>query len=153
MEGEKAAARGPIPRQLTPDESRALIARNYLATLATVGEGQPYGIPLIYGFEDDQFFFVVGRGRKTRNIDDHPVVCVTICETEDTAKKWRSVLAFGTVTWLQADAAVEHALAVMKKQYPGSSTRSGGGAAALARAGFRVARVSCREITGRSQGY
>ncbi len=153
MDAQNPPSRGPVPRELKPEECRDLIARNYLAALATVGDGQPYAVPLIYGFEGDKFFFVVGQGRKTRNIDENPAVSVTIFETEDTARRWRSVVALGSVTWLQEDGEIEHALAVIKRQYPGTSTRSSGGAAGLTRAGFRVARVDCREIAGRCQGY
>ena len=60
--------RPPAPRELSLEECRELIARNYIAVVATVGAGEPYAIPLIYGFENDQFFFVTGAGRKTRNI-------------------------------------------------------------------------------------
>jgi nitroimidazol reductase NimA-like FMN-containing flavoprotein (pyridoxamine 5'-phosphate oxidase superfamily) len=144
-------ARPPAPRDLSPEECRALIARNYIAVVATVGAGEPYAIPLIYGFEDDQFFFVTGDGRKMRNINAQPRVCITIVETGEQGKNWRSVLAFGEVAWLSDDSAIDHALAVLRRQYPGQATRSSGGPAALARAGFKVACVTCREISGRAQ--
>ncbi|MGH7469976.1 MAG: pyridoxamine 5'-phosphate oxidase family protein [Longimicrobiales bacterium] len=148
-----APARPAEPRRLSPDECRALIARNYLAVVATVGNGEPYAIPLIYGFEDDRLYFVTGDGRKTRNIEAQPLVCITIVEAEQHAKKWQSVIGFGEVTWLEEEDAVNHALAVMKRQYPAPSERSSGGAAALARAGFRMGQVTLREISGRAQGY
>lgn len=146
-------ARPPAPRPLSGQECRALIARNYLATVATVGEGQPYAIPLIYGFDHDHIFFVTGDGRKTRNILEQPLVCITIVETEEHAQKWRSVIAYGEVTWLTDEESVNHALAVMKQQYPGQSTRSSGGAAALESAGFRMGQVEIRKMSGRAQGY
>jgi nitroimidazol reductase NimA-like FMN-containing flavoprotein (pyridoxamine 5'-phosphate oxidase superfamily) len=145
--------RPPTPRELTAEECRALIARNYLAVVATVGEERPYAVPLIYGFENDRFYFVTGEGRKTRNIAKQPEVCITIVETDDHAKKWRSVIVSGAVSWLTDEDEITHALAVMKSQYPAQSTRSSGGAAALTRAGFRVACIASSEISGRSQGY
>ena len=144
-------ARPPAPRELSPAECRELIARNYIAVVATVGYGEPYAIPLIYGFESDKFFFVTGDGRKMRNIAAQPRVCITIVETGEQGKNWRSVLAFGDVSWLTDDGAIEHALAVLRRQYPGQATRSSGGPAALARAGFKVGCVTCQEITGRAQ--
>ncbi len=148
-----APARPPAPRELTAEECRALIARNYLAVVATVGAGRPYATPLIYGFADNRFYFVTGAGRKTRNIDEQPGVCITIVETEEHAKKWRSVIAQGEVTWLTDEDAVTEGLAVMRRQYPARSTRSSEGAAALARAGFRMGCIECRELSGRAQGY
>jgi nitroimidazol reductase NimA-like FMN-containing flavoprotein (pyridoxamine 5'-phosphate oxidase superfamily) len=147
------ATRPPTPRDLSADECRALIARNYLAVVATVGQSLPYAVPLIYGFENDRFYFVTGNGRKTRNIAEQPAVCITIVETDDHAKRWRSVIVSGAVRWLSDEEEITHALDVMKRQYPAQSTRSSGGAAALARAGFRVACVVCGEVSGRSQGY
>ena len=145
--------RPPTPRALSQEECLALIQRNYLAVVATVGAGEPYATPLIYGFEQGRFFFVTAEGRKTRNIAAQPLVCITIVETEEHARKWQSVLAYGTVSWLESEDEVNHALAVMKRQYPGQSTRSSGGAASLARAGFKMGQVQTRELSGRAQGY
>jgi nitroimidazol reductase NimA-like FMN-containing flavoprotein (pyridoxamine 5'-phosphate oxidase superfamily) len=150
---DETRTRPAAPRQLNAEECRALIERNYLAVVATVGNGEPYATPLIYGFQEDRFFFVTAEGRKTRNIETQPLVCITIVETEEHARKWRSVLAFGAVSWLHNEEDVDHALAVMKRQYPGASARSSGGAASLARAGFRMGQVVAREISGRAQGY
>src|SRR5262245_26875448 len=126
--------RPPTPRELSAEECRALIARNYLAVMATVGDDRPYAVPLIYGFEDDRFYFVTGEGRKTRNIAQQPAVCITIVETDDHARKWRSVMVHGEVSWLTDDHEITHALAVMKRQYPAQSTRSSAGPGALTRA-------------------
>jgi nitroimidazol reductase NimA-like FMN-containing flavoprotein (pyridoxamine 5'-phosphate oxidase superfamily) len=147
------ARRPPAPRHLNGPECRALLARNYLAIVATVGEGQPYATPLIYGYQNDQLFFVTGTGRKTRNMDEQPLVCVTVIETEEHAKKWQSVIAYGNVSWLTDEDSVTHALAVMKEQYPGQSTRSSAGAAALTEAGYRVGVVEIQRMSGRAQGY
>jgi nitroimidazol reductase NimA-like FMN-containing flavoprotein (pyridoxamine 5'-phosphate oxidase superfamily) len=153
MESSTGSGRPAAPRRLSPEECRALIARNYLAVVATVGDGEPYAIPLIYGCEGDRFYFVTGAGRKTRNIEAQPVVCITIVETAEHAKKWQSVIASGAVVWVTEEEAVNHALAVMKRQYPARSERSSGGAGALARAGFRLGQVTLREVSGRAQGY
>ena len=90
-------------------------------------------------------------GERRATFESQPLVCITIVETGEMGKNWRSVIVFGQVTWLTDTGAVEHALAVLKRQYPGQSTRSSGGPDALARAGFQVGCVTCREISGRAQ--
>ena len=86
-------------------------------------------------------------------MEEQPLVCITVIETEDHAKKWQSVIAYGQVIWLTDEESVDHALAVMREQYPGHSTRSSAGAAGLAQAGYRVGLVDIQRMSGRAQGY
>ncbi len=143
---EKPAARRS--RALTDEESRAIVARNFIAILSTVGEGQPYAIPFIYGFDDQAFFAVLSPGRKARNIENNARVCVTIVETEDNAKRWRSVIALGTASWVDGVMKLGHALNTIRKQYPGNPIRSAPGLSALK--GYHVMRVDVEELTGRT---
>src|SRR5512141_1031699 len=90
-----AAPKRRTARDLTPDEVNALIADNFTAVLATVADGQPYAVPFIYGYEEGAFYAVLSPGRKVRNIEQNANVCITIVQTWDGAKRWRSVVATG----------------------------------------------------------
>jgi nitroimidazol reductase NimA-like FMN-containing flavoprotein (pyridoxamine 5'-phosphate oxidase superfamily) len=146
-EGQVQQARSRIARPLTDLEVRELIDSNFIAVLATVGDGQPYAIPFIYGYEDGAFFAVLSPGRKVRNIETNARVCVTIVQTWDMGKRWRSVLATGTANWIRDEEQLGPALEAIKRQYPGIPVRSTSGTAVLK--GYYMLRVDVEEMTGR----
>ncbi len=142
--------RGRTARDLTAQEINDLIGDNFVAILATVSDGQPYAVPFIYGYEDGTFYGVLSPGRKVRNIEQNPNVCVTIVQTEDNARRWRSVVATGKASWVEGVLNLGHALNTIRKQYPGNPVRSAPGLSALK--GFHMLRVDVEELTGRGQG-
>jgi nitroimidazol reductase NimA-like FMN-containing flavoprotein (pyridoxamine 5'-phosphate oxidase superfamily) len=145
--GQGQGRRSRTARELTEEEVLELIASNYVAVLATIGEGQPYAVPLIYGYEGGAFFSVLSPGRKARNIEQNPHVCLTIVQTWDTGKRWRSVVATGTASWVSDEEQLGPALDAIRRQYPGLPVRSSSGTAALK--GFYMLRVDVDELTGR----
>ena len=144
--GEGQAKRSRTSRPLTDEEVSGLIARNFVAVLATAADGQPYAVPLIYGFQDNAFYAVLSPGRKIRNIEQNPNVCLTVVETAELGKLWKSVVALGTASFVQDEAAVANGLEVIRRQYPGLPVR-GGGTAALQ--GYAMLRIGVQELTGR----
>ncbi len=150
-ESSGGGGRRGAARVLESSEVDAIIARNYWGVLSTVdAAGQPYAVPIIYGY-DGAFLSVLRDGRKMQNIDANPRACLNVVEVEQMAKTWRSVLAFGTAEWVQADDDMRAAIDVIRAQYPGQPTRSGGSMEALRGQGFRVMRLVVREMTGRAQ--
>ncbi len=137
-------------RELTGEEVDAVIAGNFVALLATVADGQPYAVPFIYGYEQGTFYGVLSPGRKVRNIEANPNVCITIVQTEDNARRWRSVVATGKASWVEGVLNLGHALNTIRKQYPGNPVRSAPGLSALK--GFHMLRVDVEQLTGRGQG-
>ena len=133
-------------RDLTTDEALAVVADNFIGVLSTVGDGQPYAIPFIYGYADGAFFAVLSPGRKARNIEANANVCVTILEQDDEGGPWRSVIATGKASWVEGVLKLGHALNTIRKQYPGNPMRSAPGLSALK--GYHVLRVDVEEITG-----
>jgi len=144
-EGQPSTRRAA--RDLTSEEVQGVIAGNFVATLATVADGQPYAVPFIYGYEPGVFYGVLSPGRKVRNIEQNPNVCITIVQTEDTARRWRSVVATGKASWVEGVLKLGHALNTIRKQYPGNPMRSAPGLTALK--GFHMLRVDVDELTGR----
>jgi uncharacterized protein len=147
----KAPATGRRSRDMDEAETLAVVERNYWGTLSTADGDLPYAIPIIYGYDDRRFYVVMGKGRKMDAMEANPHVCLTIVEVEEMARRWRSVLASGTVDWVEGDDAVAAAIDVIRRQYPGLPVRSSAGAPALAAMGFRVARITADTMTGRAQ--
>ncbi len=146
--GEQGAPkRSRMSRPLTDEEVAGVIAGNFVGVLATVGDGEPYAVPIIYGYEERAFYAVLSPGRKVRNIERNPNVCLTIVQTEDMARRWRSVVATGKASWVDGVLNLGRALNVIRKQYPGNPMRSGAGLGALK--GFHMLRVDVEEMTGR----
>ncbi len=145
--GPGEGKRSRSARPLTDQEVSGVIARNFVAVLATVADEQPYAVPFIYGFEDNAFYAVVAPGRKVENIRQNPNVCITIVETEDLGKRWKSVVATGPAGFVDDEAELARALDVIRRQYPGMPVRSAGGTAALH--GYLMMRVGVQELTGR----
>jgi len=139
--------RSRMSRPLTDEEVAGVIAGNFVAILATVADGQPYAVPIIYGYDDGAFYSVLSPGRKMRNIEQNASVCLTIVQTEDMARRWRSVVATGKASWVEGVLNLGRALNVIRKQYPGNPVRSGAGLGALK--GFHMLRVDVEELTGR----
>ncbi len=148
QEPPKASRRASRP--LTKEEVDAVIGGNFVALLATVADGQPYAVPFIYGYEEGRFYGVLSPGRKVKNIEGNPNVCITIVQTEDNARRWRSVVATGKASWVEGVLNLGHALNTIRKQYPGNPVRSAPGLSALK--GFHMLRVDVEELTGRGQG-
>lgn len=146
--GEQAPPkRSRLSRPLTDEEVAGVIGGNFVAVMATVADGQPYAVPIIYGYEDRTFYSVLSPGRKVKNLEQNPNVCLTIVQTEDTARRWRSVVATGKASWVEGVLNLGRALNVIRKQYPGNPVRSGAGLGALK--GFHMLRVDVEELTGR----
>jgi nitroimidazol reductase NimA-like FMN-containing flavoprotein (pyridoxamine 5'-phosphate oxidase superfamily) len=76
-------------------------------------------------------------------------VCLVITEVEEAGKRWRSVIARGTVEWIDDIAGKLLAFNLLRKQVPASTQRVRD-ATKLANA--RVARLRAEEITGRAAG-
>jgi nitroimidazol reductase NimA-like FMN-containing flavoprotein (pyridoxamine 5'-phosphate oxidase superfamily) len=144
-----AADTAPSPcaeRALTEDEVRQVVARNFIGVLATVGDDQPYAVPFIYGYDGHAFFALLGQGRKVRNMERNPRICITIVEHDDDASCWRSVLAVGKASRVEGLVKLGHALNAIRKQYPGNPMRSAPPLSALK--GYYMLRVDVDELTG-----
>lgn len=140
---------GREARDLSVGEIRDLIQRNNWGVLATSAYDQPYAVPVIYGFDGEFFYVANSPGRKVRNLEANPSVCLTIAEVENGGVRWRSVVVIGRVEWIEEVSGRLHAFNVLRKQHGDRPRRSVRDAARLARA--RVVRIIPTEITGRAK--
>jgi hypothetical protein len=96
-------------RNLDRDEIDEMLVRKGIGVLAMVDDGQPYAIPISFGYDADQMVFPMqwgtgGRSRKGRAIDSDPRVCLTVYEQdEDEEAVWRSVVITGEIYEIEAD--------------------------------------------------
>lgn len=133
-------------RALVDDEVREVVARNFIGVIATVSDGQPYAVPIIYGYDDDAFFALLAPGRKSRNMEANPQVCLTIVDAGEGGQPWRSVVVTGRASWVEGLVKLGHALNAIRKQYPGNPVRSAPPLTALK--GYHMLRLDVESLAG-----
>lgn len=140
--------------ELDAAECRALLARQRLCVMATVSDGQPYAVPLYYGFDGETLYLGVAEGRKTRALDSDPAVCIVVSEPLEGAA-WRSVMIAGRVAAITDPAERARAMEVMIRHNRRLRGEPEGGDDASPPprrpAGGRMLRVFDPVITGRAR--
>jgi nitroimidazol reductase NimA-like FMN-containing flavoprotein (pyridoxamine 5'-phosphate oxidase superfamily) len=89
------------PDSMEPGEVERFLHSHAWGVLCTVGGGQPYGVPVSYGFDGRSVFIATGPGRKTANLVASRAVCLTVAEVED-GDRWRCVVVSGEAVWLES---------------------------------------------------
>lgn len=106
-------------RAMTRDETEALLGRERVASLATVGtDGWPYVIPVNYAYAGGEFIIhSAPDGHKVDNIRTGGRVCLCVSEVLemvegeracDYSVKYRSVVAFGRARVLDGVEGIEY---------------------------------------------
>jgi nitroimidazol reductase NimA-like FMN-containing flavoprotein (pyridoxamine 5'-phosphate oxidase superfamily) len=92
-------------RRLEDEKSVEILKNGEYGVLSTCGEdGQPYGIPLNYAYEDGKIYIhCATEGRKLDNIAANPRVCFTVTGKAQVLAKeftsaYESVVAQGTAS-------------------------------------------------------
>lgn len=141
-----------------PAEIEAVIAKATVCRVAMCDGGRPYVVPLCFGYRGGAFYIhSASEGRKIDILKKNPVVCIEL-EAEAAVKSgrqacdwgmhFRSVIAFGKVTFLEDAAARREGLDIIMAHYaPG---RFDYPPAALAKT--LVWRVDVTQITGKHSG-
>jgi nitroimidazol reductase NimA-like FMN-containing flavoprotein (pyridoxamine 5'-phosphate oxidase superfamily) len=146
--GEHAPPRsGPLV--LTAEQCRAALAEVGWGVLGTVGDGQPYGVPVGYALGSDCVYLASGPGRKRRNLEANPRVCLTVCDI-GTYDRWRSVVVQGEATPVDGLSQRAAAVAAFVAQ---RAPRARPGVTDVKRLlGARLLRLPLDEISGRQRG-
>jgi nitroimidazol reductase NimA-like FMN-containing flavoprotein (pyridoxamine 5'-phosphate oxidase superfamily) len=105
----------------------AIIKSCIVCRLAMADGGQPYIVPLCFGYRGNILYFHTARaGRKLEILRENPRVCFEFesgCELKsgETACKWsmryRSVIGTGTASFVEAPADKRQALDLIMQQY------------------------------------
>jgi nitroimidazol reductase NimA-like FMN-containing flavoprotein (pyridoxamine 5'-phosphate oxidase superfamily) len=148
---EETAARRTA-RDLSGDEIRDFLRGNYWAVLAISVNDEPYGVPIIYGYDDEGSIYIAnGPGKKITMLEQNPRVTMTVVEVVEAGKRWRSVIVRGNVVMVADLTEKMHAFNTLRKQMPESFAPRMRDAAKLAMA--KVVRIAPIEITGRAIGF
>ena len=135
------------PRELDRAEIDAFLRAGFWGVLALSVDDQPYGVPIIYGYDDDGVFYIAnGPGSKISMLERNPLVTLTVVEVAEQGKQWRSVIVRGRAEIVDGITEKMHAFNALRKQVPSATPRVSD-AARLAAA--KVIRIVPEEITGR----
>ena len=138
-------------RPLQRSEIDAFLKSGFWGVLALSNDDEPYGVPIIYAYDDDGTFYIAnGPGKKIEMMLKNPRVTLTIVEVEDFGRKWRSVIAYGNVELVEGMTEKLHALNALRKQIPRPAARLSD-AARIAAA--KIIRLVPSQITGKAIGY
>jgi nitroimidazol reductase NimA-like FMN-containing flavoprotein (pyridoxamine 5'-phosphate oxidase superfamily) len=89
---------------LTPGEIDELLRSEAIGRIGCYGYGRPYVVPITYAYDGVAVYGHSREGLKLRMMRSHPEVCFEVDRTE-ALSSWRSVIAFGTFSELEADEA------------------------------------------------
>ncbi len=147
-------------REITSwDEIRAILARERVVRVAFAADGEPYVVPLSYGYDSDRHelcLHTAAAGRKIDFIERNPRVCFeiegTCClQRGDTACSWgfsyESLVGYGVLSEIvDADEKTRALTCLMRQQSQAEApwTFSSNGVRAV-----RVWRLTIETITGK----
>lgn len=135
-------------RELSEEQVRTVLERNWWATLATAADGRPYAVPVVYGWDGRDFYVANRPGRKSRALEANPATCLTVVEVEGRGEDWRSVVVEGRAESVRSPGGYLKALRALRRQVgkegpPPTPSQ----VARLARA--RVIRIVPETVSGR----
>ena len=136
---------------LSKEEIDEFLRNGFWGVLATSVDGEPYGVPIIYAYDEDGTFYIAnGPGKKIQNMEANPNVTLTIVELEDYGRRWKSVIVYGKAEILTELGEKMHAFNALRKQIPRPAV-SVRDAARVAMA--KVVRIVPTLMTGKATGY
>ena len=154
-EHASGATVAPPPRaivSLSDAECRAVLERQRLCVVSVVDDGEPYAVPVFYGFDGQTLFLGVAEGRKTRALDVSAAVYIVVTEVGP-GDAWRSVAIAGRARTLvdaaERQAAIDVLVAHNRRVRSSDPPRDG---APPRRTGGRVLRIEDAVVTGRAFG-
>jgi len=109
------------------NELESIIEKSTVCRLAMSDDSGPYIVPLCFGFRNNTLYFHSAvDGKKLGILKKNPRVCFELdCDCEvragvkacDFGMRYRSVIGFGTVAFLETAAAKREALDIIMKHY------------------------------------
>lgn len=100
-------------RNISMEEARKFLQEVKFGHLAYAYEGQPYIVPLHFGYDGENIYFFTTDGTKTRILAANPKVCLQVERVEDT-QHWQSVMVFGTAEPLTNLKEIERAVGYLQ---------------------------------------
>ena len=144
----KCGAEGKV-RTMKADETRQFLDSHNWGMLCTVSDGEPYAVPVSFGFDGHYLYVATGPGRKARNVDANSSVCLTATDVKN-GDYWQSVVVSGKAEWIDETAAKFRALNILRRDRIQGSLPSPVELARIARS--RVFRIVPTDTSGRVRG-
>jgi nitroimidazol reductase NimA-like FMN-containing flavoprotein (pyridoxamine 5'-phosphate oxidase superfamily) len=144
-------------RAIPEGEAKEILERGEYGILSTASkEGQPYGVPLSYSYEDDLIYFhcaLEGHLVNTVSENDRVSFCVvgkTEVLPDKFTTKYESVIVFGKVSGVTGEEKHKGLLELVKKYSPGFVKE---GLRNIEQAGpkTRVYKIAIESMTGKSR--
>lgn len=141
---------------LSPAECAEILSTQRLCVLSTSDDGQPYAVPMFYGWDGAVMYIGISEGRKTSVLDANPRLCVTVTEVGP-AQSWRSVLVTGRAEWVSEPAERARAIEVLmthnrrSREAAGERPPDAASASPRRHGTGRMLRVAEAVITGRAR--
>jgi len=114
-----------------PEAIVSIIRRSTVCRLGMSDDGQPYVIPMSFGYQDGAVYFhCAPEGRKIEILRKNPQVCIEfdvdcVLKTGDSACKWgfhfQSAIAFGVAAIIEDSKEKQAALDIIMRQYSGEA--------------------------------
>ena len=143
-------ARTIVP--LSAADCCAVLERQRLCVVSVVDDGEPYAVPVFYGFDGRTLYLGVAEGRKTRALDVSPRVYIMVTEVGP-GDAWRSVAIAGRARTLvdaaERQAAIDVLIAHNRRVRASDPPRD---TPPPRRVGGRVLRIEDAVVTGRAFG-
>ena len=119
-------------KEITDSEAIvSIIRRSTMCRLGMSDDGQPYVIPMSFGYQDGAVYFhCAPEGRKIEILRKNPRVCIEfdvdcLLKTGDSACKWgfhfNSAIAFGVAAIIEDSSEKQVALDIIMRQYSGDA--------------------------------
>lgn len=142
-----------------------VLNKESIGTLSLSKDGEPYGIPMSFGYHNGSVYFEFGgleddHGRKFEIVEENPRACLTVYTVDDSRWKdstanllatgfsWASVMVEGELERFE-DIGFEEREAIQEARTPSPANPWGG---SLAETDFEVYRLEADEMTGRVAG-
>ncbi len=133
-------------RALSPAEVHGALSEIGWGLLATEAAGQPYAVPIAYGFDGRRIYVGMAPGRKLRTLEGNPRICLTVANVVSLSD-WVSIVITGQVRWLERLPDRARAIRALVQQRRGGKRLGAEQAPRLARA--RLAYIEIESMTGR----
>ena len=133
-------------------ECRAVLERQRLCVVSVVDGGEPYAVPVFYGFDGVTLYVGTSEGRKTRALDADSRVYIVVTEVGP-GDAWRSVAIAGRARTLTSEEERQRAIDVLVMHNRRVRTATGAPSAPPRRiGGGRILCVEDASISGRAFG-
>ncbi|MFB6267286.1 MAG: pyridoxamine 5'-phosphate oxidase family protein [Halodesulfurarchaeum sp.] len=138
-------------RELTREESEAILEEQGFGMLALSTDGQPYALPMSFGFDGtDLFFQMNATGRKNEIIAENPATSILFVRIDPAAGTSRSVIVEGRIERVPEEATSRAFEALADNASFGTDLQVWG--IPVEEADLRLYRVDVDSISGRIFG-